>query len=69
MDIRERYRFNRHCERLLVWQINKVTNERRQVNRILRQRYRKSLVNRALGVVITANRAYLAKIFLDSARR
>lgn len=68
VDIRERYRFNRHCERLLLWQINKVTNERRTVNRILRKSYRKSLLNRAVGRVITSNRALMTKIFLDGTR-
>ncbi len=69
MDARERYHFIRHCDRLLNWQINKVTNEKRQVNRILRKTYRKSLLNRALARVIRHNREYMTQIFLDSHRR
>jgi hypothetical protein len=68
VDIRERYRFLRHCDRLLMWQIETIEKERRTVNRILRKNYRKSLVNRALGRVITSNRALMTKIFLDGSR-
>ena len=69
VDSRERYKFSRHCERLLLWQINKVERERREINRILRKNWRRMLVDRALRTVVQANREYMSKIFLDSGLR
>lgn len=68
VDCRKRYRFFNHCDRLLLWQIETVEKERHIVNRTLRKNYRKSLLNRALGRVIKANREYMTKIFLDGSR-
>lgn len=69
MNIRERYKFLRHLERLLMWQINQVEQERAKTKRILRRMQKQCAINRAVLRVVQANREYLAKIVVDSRRR
>jgi len=69
VDSRERYKFSRHCERLLIWQAKEVERERREVNRILRKSWKRFLLKRAIERVTASNREYMLKIFLDAGRR
>ena len=73
MTAKERYRFLRHSERLLSWQIEQAEKELRALNaqrrdklRAIRQAHRSFKLG--IGLVRAANVAYYNRVVFNSGR-
>ena len=62
VDAKERYKFFRHADRLLVWQIEQVEKNRLSVNRTIRVAHAKYLRRVAVQRVIDSAREFVKKV-------
>lgn len=68
VDIRERYKFLRHVDRLLLWQIEQVERDKQNVNRAIRIAHRRYLRQEAVRRVIDSARDFVKKVVDNGGR-